>query len=1065
MIDALRDQLTSALGSAFTLERELGGGGMSRVFVAQDARLGRQVVVKVLAPSLTEGLSAERFEREIRLAAGLQQANIVPVLHAGDAGGVPYYVMPFVEGESLRARLALGTALSLAEVVGILRDVARALAYAHARGIVHRDIKPDNVLVSGGTAVVTDFGIAKALNAARTVADHEAVRAATITQVGTSIGTPAYMAPEQAVGDPAADQRVDVYAFGCLAYELLTGRPPFAVESPQRAIAAHLSATPVPVAAYRADTPPVLADLLMRCLAKAPEDRPSTAGDLLQALESLTQESHEASATGGIDDRALVRVVAIYAMASIAVIALAWLATDALGLPDWVLPVSLLLTALGIPIIAATALVHHLGRRAQRATTPGGSHGPHGTLATLAVRAAPHMGWRQTVRLGGVALGLFGLFVAAFMTMRTFGVGPAASLLTAGRLSAGDPLLVADFEVRGTADSSLGTVVAEAVRADLGQSSVIALVPPSTIREALGRMQRSADGRFTAAIAREMAQREGFKGIVSGDLTPLGEGFIVTVRLATSTGDDLASLRETANTPGELIPTVERVTRRLRGRVGESFREVRASPPLAQVTTPSLAALRKYTEGVRALDYSLSYDRSVSLLQEAVALDTTFAMGWRRLAVAYALAVMPPEVVEDAATRAYRHRDRLPERERYLTEGLYFDRGPGRDRARAIEAYDAAIRSGVRGEVEHDLAELFRSRREFARAESLYRSRLAGGEMLLTTIASLGSTLFAQGRAAEAESLYADMSRRFPTFSPWAFLAFLQDHRGRLDSAERLLERQRTADVGTQRAGAFLYLHWLQLRQGRLTDAESNWWRGDSANVARGGRSDDIFNTVQLARIDIWHRDEPERAVARMDSAIARTPLATLPLMPPLERVPYRLIFARLYAQAGNPARARALLAQFDAEVKDTAMHRTFQPGRERVMGEILLAEGQPRAALDAFRRGARLPDGPANSCEICHFAEVGRAFDRANQVDSAISAFTRYLETPQLNRLEADAQFGAAILRRLGELHEQQGDRAQAAMYFERFVALRRDADAALQPEVAEMRRRLTRLRAATTR
>src|SRR5512146_406472 len=217
----LRDQLQATLGGAYTLERELGGGGMSRVFVADEARFKRKVVVKVLSPELFEGISAERFEREIQLAASLQQANIVPVLSAGDAGGMPYYTMPFVDGESLRARLARGP-LSIAESVSILRDVARALAYAHERGIVHRDIKPDNVLLSRGTAVVTDFGIAKAIVASQT---HSG--APTLTMTGVAIGTPAYMAPEQAAGDPDTDHRADIYSFGCLAYELLAGRPPF----------------------------------------------------------------------------------------------------------------------------------------------------------------------------------------------------------------------------------------------------------------------------------------------------------------------------------------------------------------------------------------------------------------------------------------------------------------------------------------------------------------------------------------------------------------------------------------------------------------------------------------------------------------------------------------------------------------------------------------------------------------------------------------------------------------------------------------------------------------------
>src|SRR5205085_7091516 len=207
----LVDRLRASLAATYDFERELGGGGMSRVFVASDTRLGRQVVVKVLNPELAEGISAQRFEREIRIAARLQHPNIVPVLSAGESEGLPYYTMPFVRGDSLRAQLDAGQ-LDTRTALRVLADVARALSYAHDEGVVHRDIKPENVLISDGIAVVTDFGIAKAIDAARVDRTGSA-----ITQFGTALGTPAYMAPEQAAGDTNIDRRATLYAWGLLA--------------------------------------------------------------------------------------------------------------------------------------------------------------------------------------------------------------------------------------------------------------------------------------------------------------------------------------------------------------------------------------------------------------------------------------------------------------------------------------------------------------------------------------------------------------------------------------------------------------------------------------------------------------------------------------------------------------------------------------------------------------------------------------------------------------------------------------------------------------------------------
>jgi Tol biopolymer transport system component/tRNA A-37 threonylcarbamoyl transferase component Bud32 len=294
MSDDLRTQLQTTLGAAYTLDRELGGGGMSRVFVARETALGREVVVKVLAPDLAAGVSAERFAREIATAARLQQANIVPVLTAGASAGLPYYTMPFVKGESLRALMSNGTSLPMADRIHVLRDVARALAYAHAEGVIHRDIKPDNILLSGGTAVVTDFGIAKAISAARTQ-DSASSRGGdgTLTQMGSSIGTPAYMAPEQAVGE-SVTTAADIYSWGVVAYELLAGVHPFAGRTgTSQLIAAHIAETPRPLSERNAEIPRDVADLVMQTLAKNPADRPESASVLLTRLNTVVTPSAE----------------------------------------------------------------------------------------------------------------------------------------------------------------------------------------------------------------------------------------------------------------------------------------------------------------------------------------------------------------------------------------------------------------------------------------------------------------------------------------------------------------------------------------------------------------------------------------------------------------------------------------------------------------------------------------------------------------------------------------------------------------------------------------------------
>lgn len=302
---SITERLASALGGSYTIERELTGGGMARVFVGEDRDLGRKVVIKILPPEMAASVSAERFRQEILTVARLQHPHIVPILKAGEVDGIPYFLMPYVDGESLDVTLRRRGTLGARETLGILKDVARALAFAHERNVVHRDIKPGNILLASGSATVTDFGVAKALSSARRSGE----KGAGLTNTGMSLGTILYMAPEQAAGDPEIDGRADIYALGVTAYEMLSGAAPFANLNPREMLTARLTLPPKPLSMARKDVPAGLERLIARCLATDPADRPQTAAELVEALEDPDTMSGSRFASGSTPVRRGSRIV------------------------------------------------------------------------------------------------------------------------------------------------------------------------------------------------------------------------------------------------------------------------------------------------------------------------------------------------------------------------------------------------------------------------------------------------------------------------------------------------------------------------------------------------------------------------------------------------------------------------------------------------------------------------------------------------------------------------------------------------------------------------------------
>src|SRR5213596_3296139 len=289
MSDAL-ERLGAALAEHYTIEREIGAGGMATVYLARDLKHDRKVALKVLRPELAAVLGIERFLSEIRVTAHLQHPHILPLFDSGQAGGLIYYVMPYVEGESLRHRLEREKQLPIEEAVRLASGIASALDYAHRHGVIHRDIKPENILFQDGQAVVADFGIALALSAAG---------GSRLTETGLSLGTPQYMSPEQATGDRVIDARSDIYSLAAVLYEMLAGEPPHTGPTVQSVIAKVVTDRPRPLRALRDAVPPHVESAIQKALAKVPADRFASA---LQFAEALTPAGgvSEAVAAPGI---------------------------------------------------------------------------------------------------------------------------------------------------------------------------------------------------------------------------------------------------------------------------------------------------------------------------------------------------------------------------------------------------------------------------------------------------------------------------------------------------------------------------------------------------------------------------------------------------------------------------------------------------------------------------------------------------------------------------------------------------------------------------------------------
>ena len=1026
----LLSRLQAVVGDAYRLEKELGGGGMSRVFLAEEVRLGRNVVIKVLPPEMAAGVNVERFEREIQLAARLQHPHVVPLLTAGASGDLLYYVMPFIKGESLRAKLAREGELPIGEAARILRDVADALAYAHGEGVVHRDIKPDNVLLSGHHAVVTDFGVAKAVSAS--------TGASSLTSLGVALGTPAYMAPEQAVADPHVDHRADIYALGALGYEMLCGRPPFTGPNAQAVLSMHVTEAPEAVTRHRNTVPPGLNEVIMRCLAKKAADRWQKAEEVRAQFEVMVTPTGGMTPTGTQPVLAVsaaeaaakahpVRVAGLFGLASVGVLAIVYAAVQLIGLPDWVFYGAIGLLVVGLPIMLLT------GRRErQRAMAT-----MTGVRVTTPVGLERHFTWRKAILGGGLAFAGLAVVAGGYMAMRLLGIGPVGTLVASGVLDQRGLLIVAEFADR-TPDANIAPSVTQALRVDLSQSPAVKLMDAAAIQGVLKRMGRPDTAVVDAALGREIAQREGVKAVLGGDVGVLGSGYVVTARLiGAADGAELLALRETAADAAGLIPAVDRLSKRLRGRIGESFKSIRSAEPLAQVTTASLEALRLYTRAEQ-LDDQGDAGQAVRVLEQAIGVDSNFAMAYRKQGVILSNTLAEQSRIKTALTKAFELRDRLPPLERLLTTAYYYSNVQN-DPQQTIDAYQAVLEIDAENSTAiNNQAVTLEDLRRWKEAEELFRRGIAVGA-IWQNFAGLTRTLVEQGRWDAADSALAAFRNWAPgNANMYRSSVMLATAQRDFRAADSLVDRL----VGAERLTALLRIGVPEV-QGRLRAAARVTAQVLTEAEGRGRALDVLRLSLEPARRELRY-GSPANALRELERALTRHPLSRVPA----EDRPYEAM-AAIYAEAKRPADVRRLRGEWaSAPTVRTASERAWWDAA------VAMAEGQYAEAARAYL-GANEQQGFPS----LYLWDAARAYDLAEQPDSAIAAHELAISVPDPGRIFWEFDRLGPAYKRLGELYEAKRSREKALEYYGRFVDLWKDADPELQPLVRDVKQRMARL------
>ncbi|MEQ9105766.1 MAG: protein kinase [Rhodothermales bacterium] len=1032
----------------YQIQEQLGSGGMGVVYKAVDTKLGRTVALKFLPVSFhSDEKAKERFMQEARAASSLDDPHICTIHDIAETDdGKLFIVMAFYDGQTLKYLLEEHPP-SIAEACGMVRQVAKGLTAAHEAGIVHRDIKPANIMVTEkGLVKVLDFGVAKLSG----LSD--------LTQAGSTMGTASYMSPEQVRAETITAQS-DIWSMGVILYELLAGKRPFSGGYEAAITYSILNEAPD---ALPDRVPAELKEIVTRCLAKSPSDRFVSARELADALtpfadptlvQTVERPAVQAAASRGVgtgvpgaDPERAVRQAAIKfsIFATVGLLAV-YMAMLAFGLPDWVLPLGVVLMLAGLPIVLYAASLER-----KRAVL---NSGERARLSGLSA-------WLTTRRAfqgGLLALGALGFMAGGYLGLRAAGVGPFATLISSGALTAQDVILVAHFD-NSTDDPSLSTTVTEALRIDLSQSGAFRLMDRSAIQDGLIRMQVNPDTVLTSSLARVLAEREGVKAVIEGDINRAGAGYILNTRIVSSSdGRQLAAFRENANSDADVLGAIDRASARLREEIGESITSIRSSQPLEQVTTSNTEALRLYTESERLADTG-AFPQARDMMQRVVRMDPDFAMAYRKLAVLNANAGGPQDSTRAWISRGYALRENLPMRERLLTEAYYYSIVEDDDDKEAA-AYEEVLRRYPYDETAlNNLSIIYNDDSRHAEAEELIRRALTVRDGS-TFRSNLVRALAGQQRFDEVRTELEAYDRAFPGLTRVAleqvYLAFAEDDIEQAYAWADSME-DRAVSTGDQWQHA-RFMDNLLLAQGRIREASA--YRAQSDAFERSN-----WRTLPAAEAAV--RDLGIRVRGHWDTAImtgntreldaAIDSLMTLDARASWDRANVFRLFPAAGALAMTGRYERALT------VLDTMQQRADQVGEEMFpFGDMLraLSDGmlgnRPAAQAVEDIRAAEKKLG----CQDCGGAFRAMLHEKAGDLEAAAASLEAYTSGQNYLALEFDEGQTALALFRLGSVNEELGRLDEAISAYERMADRWSQADPELQSQVAEARRRIQTL------